>query len=273
MTEGQHSKMSRILVVSVLAATLTADAAFGFVCAQSGSGQCLHWTEHAATLQSFLGSPGGPLSNGTSSWDQNAVSAANDWNTVGADFHFNIGVGGQFHDPCGPQGICGNPAGSNPIYFANSQCGAGFGDAIELTLACWVDQSGALLTAAVLVNNNVPWNAYDGPLQFPNGQIVYDIRRVLLHELGHVLGLDHPDQHGQNVAAIMNSMVSNLDRLQQDDINGIFSLYGGGAPPSSGGGSPAPSTGCQIDARPGPPAVWLVLLPLGVVALRLRRRV
>ena len=63
--------------------------------------------------------------------------------------------------------VCGNPSGSNPIYFANSRCGVGFGDAIELTLACWVDQSGALLNAAVLVNNNLQWNAYDGPLRIP----------------------------------------------------------------------------------------------------------
>jgi hypothetical protein len=232
----------------------------------------VHWQEHAATLQSFLGSPGVPLSNGTVTWDQNAINAGNDWNAVGADFHFTIGVGGQFHDPCGAQGmnnVCAAPAGNNPIYFANSQCGVGFGDAIELTLLCWSEPGGAIQNAAVLVNNNVPWNAYDGDLRFSNGQVVYDVRRVLLHEFGHVLGLDHPDKAGQTVAAIMNSQVSNLFQLQPDDRAGIFSLYPDTAPPS--GSSSSPSTGCQIAARPAAQTAWAVLVPLWVVA-RTRRR-
>jgi hypothetical protein len=274
MTEGRRRSMPRILLVSVLAATLIADAAFGFVCEQSGSGECVHWTDHAASLQSFLGSPGPVLSNGTTSWDQNAMSAANDWNTAGANFRFDIGVGGQFQDPCGSQGmnnVCANPPGNNPIYFAKSQCGIGFGDTIELTLLCWTDPTGALNNAAVLVNNNVAWNAYDGALRVVNGRVVYDIRRVLLHELGHALGLDHPDQHGQRVAAIMNSQVSDFDRLQPDDRSGIVSLYGG-APAPAGDGSSAPSTGCQIERLPGSPVAWLLALPLCIVALARRRR-
>jgi hypothetical protein len=272
MTDGPCRTMSRPLLVSILALLLPA-AALGFVCEQTSGGQCVRWTDHAASLQSFLGSPGAALSNGTASWDQNAMSAANDWNAAGADFHFGVGVGGQFHDPCGSQGmndVCANQPGSNPIYFANSQCGVGFGDTLELTLLCWADQTGALSSAAVLVNNTVAWNAYDGPLRTSsNGQVVYDIRRVLLHELGHVLGLDHPDQHGQHLAAIMNSQVSNLDRLQADDVSGIKSLYGG-APVSSGDGSSAPSTGCQLDRSPGPLAAWVVVLPLTVVMRRRR---
>lgn len=266
---ARDSKMLRGLLALILLATLTTGAAFGFVCEPSNGGQCLHWTQHAATLQSFLGSPGQALVNGTSSWDQNAVAAGNDWNSVGADFHFNIGIGGQQADPCGPNGIgnnvCAEPPGINPIYFATSNCGAGFGDAIEVTLTCSSDQTGAMANTAVLVDNNVLWNAYDGNVRFTiNGQVVYDIRRVLLHELGHALGLDHPDTHGQQVAAVMNSHVSNLDRLQPDDISGIFSLYGGGPAP--------PSSGCQIDAHPAAPTGRRLLMPLCLAVLLLGRR-
>ena len=232
---------------------------------QAGNGQCLHWAEHAATLQSFLGSPGQTLMNGTSTWDENAVAAANEWNAVGADFTFTVTAGGQFTDPCGPQGtnnVCGNPSGSNPIYFANSRCGVGFGDALELTLGCWVADSGALLNAAVFVNNTVEWNAYDGPLQTSNGQYVYDIRRLLLHELGHVLGLDHPDAHGQSVAAIMNSHARDLFRLQPDDIEGIFSLYGGSPPPPACAGDCDGNSAVQIDE-----IITLINIVLGSVPL------
>jgi len=123
----------------------------------------------------------------------------------------------------------------------------------------------------VFVNSTVSWNAYDGPLQFPAGQPVYDIRRVLLHELGHVLGLDHPDAHGQTVAAIMNSHVSNLDRLQADDRSGESSIYGGGGSAPSGS-SAAPTSGCQVDRRPAAPTVWLFVFPLCAAALLWSRR-
>ena len=48
--------------------------------------------------------------------------------------------------------------------------------------------------------------------------------RLLIHELGHVVGLDHPDEAGQNVQAIMNSRVIH-ETLQPDDIAGIQALY------------------------------------------------
>ena len=51
------------------------------------------------------------------------------------------------------------------------------------------------------------------------------MRRVVLHELGHVLGLEHPDEGGQDVAAIMNHTTSDLDTLQADDEAGIHVLY------------------------------------------------
>ena len=43
-----------------------------------------------------------------------------------------------------------------------------------------------------------------------------------------MLGLDHPDENGQRVTALMNSIIGNLDALTADDIAGALSLYGGG---------------------------------------------
>lgn len=248
------------LLLLLLLAALPAPA---FVCLHSANGNCLHWAEGQATLRSFLGGPV-QLANGTTSWDQNAIDAANDWNAVGAGFRFNVSAGGQLNEPCGPQGpnnACPNtgPRGDNPILFRSSLCGIPFGpDIIELTNNCW-DANGAMINAPVFVNLTVPWNAYDGPIQFNGGLPVNDIRRVLLHEFGHVLGLDHPDLNGQRVVAIMNSQESNLDRLQADDTAGLRSIYpNAGAPPDSG---------CQV-APGGAPAVWTLALPPLLLTLR-----
>ena len=255
------------VVISTLVFLGIAVVSSAFICIQSTSGPCVHWTSGQAFMKSFLGTPGRTLLNGTTTWDENAVMAADDWNAQGASFHFDVSTGAAFNNPCGPRGsghACTNtgPSGDNPIFFASDFCGMGFGDIIELTNNCYVPNSGALINAPVFVNSNVSWNAYDGRIQSDiNGVVVYDIRRVLLHELGHVLGLDHPDAHGQHVTAIMNSHVSNLDRLQADDINGLFSLYpsGGGPKPQS----PPPTSGCAVTpADNGTQGLLLIALAL-----------
>ncbi len=75
-------------------------------------------------------------------------------------------------------------------------------------------------------NNSYGWDSYRGPLN-PR---IYDFRRVAIHEFGHTLGLDHPDQANpkQNVVAIMNAHVGDLDTVAADDIAGVNALYGSG---------------------------------------------
>lgn len=61
----------------------------------------------------------------------------------------------------------------------------------------------------------------------PNNGSVYDFRRVLRHEFGHALGLDHPDETTppQQVTAIMNSTTGDIEFLQPDDKLGMVTLY------------------------------------------------
>ena len=85
--------------------------------------------------------------------------------------------------------------------------------------------------ADTLFNQAQTFDSYRGPLQFPpHGFAIADIRRVFLHELGHGLGLGHPDTAGQQVTAVMNSIISNQEVLSADDIAGGQSIYG--APPA-----------------------------------------
>jgi hypothetical protein len=91
--------------------------------------------------------------------------------------------------------------------------------------------TGELVEADTLFDANRSWTTYAGPLRTDtSGNVSYDFHRVVIHELGHVLGLDHPDDSGQSVQAIMNRRVSNLDTTQADDLAGVSAIYPGSSP-------------------------------------------
>ncbi len=168
-------------------------------------------------MQLQLG-PSGPLIDGASDWGQSVESALAIWNSVIATTQFTV-----VRDS--PASIFfGNDL--NNVYFDNTVEGGSFGGAVAITL---YQTSGDQITEAdVIFNENLDFNAYRGPLvNSAGGGTLYDIRRVALHEFGHVLGLDHPDQFGQVVRAIMNSRVSDVDNLLADDVAGGRAIYGG----------------------------------------------
>ena len=227
--------------------------AHGFACISSnGPVPCPGptWASHGATLQVALG---------TSSFNQAALTAANDWSAAGAGFQYAV----QFVAPptspcskCGPQN-----QNYNPVFFAASVCGLGFGDIVAQANICW-DQNKNIVNGPVFVNSTVSWGVYDGPFTPP----VNDLHRVLLHEFGHVVGLDHPDglNPPQSVAAIMNSGESNIDSLQADDRAGILSLYPNTAPSGA-------VSSCRI-APGGASGTWMLLPPALLLFLRRRGR-
>jgi hypothetical protein len=90
--------------------------------------------------------------------------------------------------------------------------------------------------ADVLFNTANSFNSFRGTAYSNYVTSGFDLHRIALHELGHVLGLDHPDEHGQTVDAIMNANISDLYTLQPDDVAGAVSLYGAppNAPPPTG---------------------------------------
>jgi hypothetical protein len=111
------------------------------------------------------------------------------------------------------------------VFFDTKVFGMNFGSGV-LAVTLLSDRSGNFEETDTVVNSAISWDSYRGPLTPP----VYDFHRVIMHEFGHTVGLDHPDQANpkQNVVALMNSHVSDLDTLAQDDINGAAAIYGTG---------------------------------------------
>ncbi|MFN0147095.1 MAG: matrixin family metalloprotease [Dehalococcoidia bacterium] len=60
----------------------------------------------------------------------------------------------------------------------------------------------------------------------------YDLRSNVLHELGHLLGLDHTDKEP---AVMLPTLSLGLQRRTptDDDVDGIRALYGDGSPPTT----------------------------------------
>jgi Matrixin len=167
------------------------------------------------TFQMGLGSAGRTLIDGNTSWDIAAAPALSAWNNVMARLRYNDTI-------TNPPASSGD--GVNAIVFSNSVFGQKFGSG-TLAVTYWRSSGSNITEADILFNRNQSFDSYRGALRFSNGWAIGDIRRVLTHELGHALGLDHPDQHGQNVDAIMNSMISNRETLSGDDISGAQSMY------------------------------------------------
>src|SRR6478752_4227324 len=169
------------------------------------------------TFQMGLGSAGRTLIDGNTSWDTAAAPALAAWNNVMARLQYN----GNIASPPVSSGD-----GVNAIVFSDTVFGQRFGSG-TLAVTSYRSSGSNIIEADVLFNRNQAFDSYRGPLRFGSNRLtIGDIRRVLIHELGHALGLDHPDDHGQHVDAIMNSMTSNRETLSSDDVAGAQALYG-----------------------------------------------
>ena len=177
----------------------------------------------SATNYRLLSPPGVPLDDGAGSWESVYSTSAAIWNQYMADLQFvtttgNNANGGQSDDSV------------NEAFFGSSLGGSSLdSNTLALTVYSYDQSTNAMIEADTAFNPSVSWNSYRGAL-LNNG--VIDFRRVAIHEIGHILGLDHPDQAGQTVNAIMNSVVSNTDNVTADDIAGAQAIYGARSGPA-----------------------------------------
>lgn len=172
------------------------------------------------TMHLHVGSSSGTLIDGSTSWNSPSESAISLWSQS-----LN---GISFRAQRDSTSAIGNGNRVNNVLWGDDIYGEPFGAETLAVTTTWYQPSNNTFTEKDVVFNRArSWNSYRGNLRSASGGgTLQDFRRVALHEFGHVLGLDHPDEHGQSVSAIMNSRISNTDSLQSDDTNGVQSIYG-----------------------------------------------
>jgi hypothetical protein len=209
------------LFVSILAMAASF-ASPGFAFAPEG----YTWTPNRTVLMHLslpTGLPPGASTfpDGATSFNAVAEEALNIWNQYLVHMKFAV----DRNSILPPSDTDGNTS----VLMTKKIYGDDFGTG-TLAVTLVTPRGSTFVEADVVFNSNVAYSSYRGDYDPQIG--AYDFRRVALHEFGHVVGLDHPDQANpkQTKIAIMNSHISNVFELQADDIAGAHSLYDNGPP-------------------------------------------
>jgi MYXO-CTERM domain-containing protein len=137
---------------------------------------------------------------------------------------WDIVYGGSFSSPVGQQAL-GNNGSNNVIWLTGNEYAHG-STTLALTTT-WAFESGKIVDADMELNGNVKWDDEFGNV---TTQTRFDYESIILHEVGHFLGLAHSTPR----AAVMfaDFLPAETRRsLTPTDTNDVCTVY----PPQNGG--------------------------------------
>lgn len=184
------------------------------------------WDPGTIAMQLKLPGPANPLSDGNPSYNASIQTAIQSWNSVIGVVQISGTISGTTAYRTGNR--------INEIALDSTVDGEAFNSGTLAITQSFSDGGNTRVESDIVFNSAFTFDSYRGPRRTGSGAAV-DIQRVALHELGHSLGLDHPDEAGQPAGfAVMDSRIGNVDVLQPDDIAGGRTLYGApGAVPAN----------------------------------------
>ena len=202
------------LMATIAAVLLLADSGVAY----KASGP--RWSSGTVTMHLQQGSSSGTLIDGSRDWNAVTDGALTTWNS-----YLN---GLTLRGSRDSSAAIGRTNGVNNVIWGDDIYGDPFDETtVAIALQRYQVSNSRFTEVDVIFNRKFGWNSYRGNERTASGGgTLIDLRRVALHEFGHAVGLDHPDDYGQSVSAIMNSLIGNTDTLQSDDTNGVQSIYG-----------------------------------------------
>ncbi len=258
---------SKAALAAMLLTTVSAPREAGaFEVKHAPGGQLVRWTKSGVAFtvdRSVRRVPGGEdaVASATRAWTKQAGAPA-----------LSVGkMNGKIEPGLdGTSGVFFAPDGFEPA-----------GKALAVTILSFDDATGAVLEADIVLNGRYKLGRVDPSAERPSSEAeseasVYDVERVVAHEMGHALALS---DELTNEDALMYPFVARARILRAtpgpDDVAGLETLYSGAGsselPDSVGGATGAKASGCGgIVARSGPSAApWTALLAAGLVVAAL----